>query len=120
MKRVIITGIVASIMLMAVVAQADVKNLPVIPVLSDKGVVLTIMGEEPKDLDVIVYDDAKGMQRKIGKVSVFPLEKGESFTFTFSDQSGTHWQLIDHNSSVGLGIVVDCSQSGGCKYARTK
>lgn len=113
-------AVMAAVILAAGVARADVKTLPAIPALTGESVTLTVMGEQPKEWDVIVYNDSQGTQRKLGKVLVFPLEKGESFTFTFTDQAGTHWQLIDQNTLVGLGLVVDCSNSEGCKYLRSK
>ena len=119
MKKVMMVAVMAIVVLaMSALARADAKSLPVVPALSGDEVTLTIMGQAPKEWDVIVYNDSQGTSRKLGRVTVFTLTKGEGFTFTFMDEAGTHWQLIDQATPVGLGLAIDCSNSGGCKYFR--
>ncbi len=69
-----------------------------------------------KLLNVFIFDDVRGTTKSFGPVRHFQLKPGQGFNFTWKDATGNIWWQMITPRSVAKGLVIDCTDSRGCKY----
>lgn len=121
MKKIMVVLMVMGVVLMAGNAMAAPKFVDAIPSCDQGGnVIIPPLPSGATLLNVVVYDDVNGIPGKsLGNVQSFSLLPGQGFNFTWSDATGTWWQMVTPGTRAP-GLTTDCSNPNGCKFLYEK